>query len=390
MLPKALGNLLTSLEVFHASSCGIKGMIPSEIGNMSNLIWLEMGGNNWIRTIPDTFSQLRKLQKLSLSENKLQGSIPDTLCNLENMFFIDFGINKLSQQLPTCLGNLTSLREFYLDSNLLTSTIPSTLWISKEIQIVDMSYNFLNGSLDPEMGNIKSMRELYLSRNQFSGEIPSTIGQLQNLVNLTLSKNLLHSPILESLGNLITLQYMDISKNNLYGEIPRSLEKLKDLMYFNVSFNEREIPNGGPFKNLSADFFKGNRELCGASQYKVMPCKGIHFFQAQSTFPITVKRISYYEVLNATNKFDEESMIGIGSIGSIYKGIFSDGMIVAIKVFNLDLKSANKSFDTEYHILCNIRHKNLLKVISNCSNLDLKALVLEYMPNGNLNKSALL
>ncbi|KAL2512287.1 putative LRR receptor-like serine/threonine-protein kinase [Abeliophyllum distichum] len=107
---------------------------------------------------------------------------------------------------------------------------------------------------------------------------------------------------------------------------------------------------------------------------------------ARSTFPITIKRISYYAVLNATNKFDEENLIGIGGIGSVYKGIFSDGMIAAIKVFNLDLESENKSFDTKCHILCNIRHKNLVKVISSCSNLDLKALVLEYIPKGNLYK----
>ncbi|KAL2559011.1 putative LRR receptor-like serine/threonine-protein kinase [Forsythia ovata] len=426
MLPRALGNLSASIEAFTAGFCGIKGIIPNEIGNLRNLIELDIGGNKLTGTIPDTFGQLRKLQMVRLNDNKLGGSIHDKLCNLTNLFLIDFGINKLSQQLPTCLGNLTSLREFYLHSNSLTSTIPSTLWTNKEIQIMDLSYNLFNGSLDPEMGNIKSMRKLYLSGNQFSGEIPSSIGQLQNLVNLTLSNNRLRAPIPESLGNMIALQYLDLSKNNLYGEIPRSLEKLKDLVYFNVSFNELsgEIPNGGPFRNLTADFFIGNSELCGASQYKVMPCKGnatssssktrilkyilpstalviilaiilVYLMKrrnrntllpAQSTSPITIKRISYYEVLNATNKFGEENLIGIGSIGSIYKGIFSDGMIAAIKVFNLDLESANKSFDTECHILCNIRHRNLVKVISSCSNLDLKALVLEYMPNGNLNK----
>ncbi|CAI9757221.1 unnamed protein product [Fraxinus pennsylvanica] len=107
---------------------------------------------------------------------------------------------------------------------------------------------------------------------------------------------------------------------------------------------------------------------------------------AKSTSPVTIKRISYYEVLNATNKIGEENLIGKGSIGSVYKGIFSDKMIVAIKIFNLDLEGANHSFDTECKILCNILHRNLVKVISSCSKLDLKALVMEYMPNGNLTK----
>ncbi|KAL2496298.1 putative LRR receptor-like serine/threonine-protein kinase [Forsythia ovata] len=426
MLPRALGNLSASVEIFTAYSSSIKGIIPNEIGNLINLIELDIGGNKLTGTIPYTLGQLRKVQMLRLEDNKLGGSIPVNLCNLVNLYYLDLGNNHLSRQVPTCLGYLTSIRELNLSYNSLTSTIPHTLWMNKEIQIIDLSYNLLNGSLAPEIGSVKGMRELYLSRNQFSGEIPSTIGQLQNLINLTLSNNLLHAPIPESLGNMIALQYLDLSKNNLSGEIPRSLEKLKNLMYFNVSFNELggEIPNGGPFKNLAADFFVGNSKLCGASQYKVMPCKGnatssssktrtlkyilpsialviilaiilVYLMRrrnrntllsTQCTFPITIKRISYYEVLNATNKFDEENLIGIGSIGSVYKGIFSDGMIAAIKVFNLHLEGANKSFDTECHILCNIRHRNLVKVITSCSNLDLKALVLEYMPNGNLNK----
>ncbi|XP_022852081.1 probable LRR receptor-like serine/threonine-protein kinase At3g47570 [Olea europaea var. sylvestris] len=105
-----------------------------------------------------------------------------------------------------------------------------------------------------------------------------------------------------------------------------------------------------------------------------------------SISPITIKRISYFEILDATKKFRKENLIGKGSVGSVYSGVFSDGMIAAIKVFNLELEEAKNSFDSECQILCNIRHRNLVKVISSCSNVDLKALVMEYMPNGNLTK----
>ncbi|CAA2968916.1 probable LRR receptor-like serine threonine-kinase At3g47570 [Olea europaea subsp. europaea] len=314
ILPKSLGNLSTFVENFDADHYDIKDIIQNEIGTLSILIKLDIGGNELTRRIPNTLDQLRKLQRLILCVNKLRGSLSANLCYL----------------------------------------------------------------LTTEIGNIESIRGLYISGNRFSGDIPNTIWQLQNLENLTLSNNRLHGSIPESFGNLISLKILGLSKNELDGVISKSMEKLEYLVYFNVSFNELtgKIPNGGPFKNFTSSFFTGNGELCGASQFKVQSCKGDTtrlssntkflkyilpsiavvlslaitmvylirrhnrntLFLAQSTPPVTVKRISYYEVLNATNKFGEESLIGKGSIGSVYKGMFSDGMIAAIKVFNLDLE----------------------------------------------------
>ncbi|KAM3376148.1 hypothetical protein P3S68_014862 [Capsicum galapagoense] len=84
--------------------------------------------------------------------------------------------------------------------------------------------------------------------------------------------------------------------------------------------------------------------------------------------------------------FNESNLIGNGSISMVYKGILEDGTLLAVKVFNMQLEGAFKSFDTECKILRNLRHRNLTKVITSCSNLDFKALVLEYMPNGTLDK----
>ncbi|KAL7195641.1 hypothetical protein ACSBR1_035805 [Camellia fascicularis] len=74
------------------------------------------------------------------------------------------------------------------------------------------------------------------------------------------------------------------------------------------------------------------------------------------------------------------------SFSSTYKGMFPGKTIFAAKVFKLELDGAFKSLEIECDILCNIRHRNLTKVISSCSTLDFKALVLEYMPNGTLEK----
>ncbi|KAL9459536.1 hypothetical protein AB3S75_002853 [Citrus x aurantiifolia] len=83
-------------------------------------------------------------------------------------------------------------------------------------------------------------------------------------------------------------------------------------------------------------------------------------------------------------------MIGQGSFGSVYKGILDeDEMIVAVKVINLKQKGASRSFVAECEALRNIRHRNLIKIITICSSIDskgadFKALVFEYMENGSL------
>ncbi|KAH9648327.1 protein kinase domain-containing protein [Citrus sinensis] len=98
----------------------------------------------------------------------------------------------------------------------------------------------------------------------------------------------------------------------------------------------------------------------------------------------TKRRLPYQDLSRATNRFGRDNLIGIGSFGYVYKAELDDGIEVAIKVFHQECARAMKSFEVECEVMKNIRHRNLVKIISGCSNDDFKALVLEYMPNGSL------
>ncbi|XP_058109085.1 probable LRR receptor-like serine/threonine-protein kinase At3g47570 [Magnolia sinica] len=65
--------------------------------------------------------------------------------------------------------------------------------------------------------------------------------------------------------------------------------------------------------------------------------------------------------------------------------------MVAVKIFNLHRQGALRSFIAECEGLRNIRHRNLVKILTCCSSIDFngndfKALVYEYTPNGSLDK----
>ncbi|XP_021834220.1 probable LRR receptor-like serine/threonine-protein kinase At3g47570 [Prunus avium] len=416
---------LSRLQYIKLSNCNMRGNIPIGISNISGLVILSLDGNQLSGSIPTSLGRLGNLQGLYLSYNKLQGYIPYELCQLDNLVELVLLGNKLSGSIPSCLGNLAaSLRTLSLESNSLSSTIPSTFWNLVHILHVNLSSNSLIGSLSQDIGNLKVVIDVDLSNNHLSGVIPSTIGGLQDLVILSLASNNLEGPIPSSFHDLLSLKLLDLSRNNLSGVISQSLEALSLLKYLDLSFNrlQGQIPTGGPFQNFSAQSFVSNSALCGAPRLHVPPCKkgtlepnwrkakyivpgiisvvllvasvSIFLLRRKRNVEVTIeassllqplwRRVSRLELLRVTNGFHESNLLGSGSFGSVYKGTLSYGIDVAIKVFSLQLEGAFKSFDRECEILSNIRHRNLVKIISCCSEIDFKALVLQYMPNGSL------
>ncbi|XP_009775020.1 uncharacterized protein LOC107781230 [Nicotiana tabacum] len=430
ILPASIGNFSSSLKRFSAPGCKLSGIIPEEIGNLTNVISILLFVNDLTGFIPKTVGGLQKLQRFLIHSNMISGTIPDEICSLQNIGDLGVGQNKISGPLPSCLGNLTSLRNLYLASNRLNSSLPESMWSLQDLLILDAASNSFSGVLSPIIGNLKAITKIELSYNDFSGMIPSTMGGLQKMIYFSLSHNRIDGPIPVSFGKLLSLEFLDLSYNNLTGEIPKSLEALVYLRYLNVSFNKLsgEIPSGGPFANFTNQSFVSNHALCGVSRLQVPPCqvksprrarrKRVLFSILYSLLGITsvfvalavgflilrrrnrnepsgltdqvssmraYERVSYYELQQATNGFSADNLLGIGSFSKVYKGV-KDGMTFAVKVFKLEHEGAFKSFETECEILRNLRHRNLTKVITSCSHSKFKALILEYMPNGTLDK----
>ncbi|KAL5545361.1 hypothetical protein UlMin_009145 [Ulmus minor] len=430
--PDSIGNLTSQLQRLYLSGNHIHGSIPSSFGNLINLNTLSMKQNQLTGVIPDYLGKFENLQVLILGENRISGKIPSSLGNLTRLFQLELPENKLEGSIPPSIGNITSLQYLSLLKNNLSGEIPLQIFFLPSLtSLLDFSQNFLIGRLPMEVGKLGNLNTLDLSLNNLYGEIPQTIGDCSSLEYLYLQGNSFDQNIPSSLASLKGLVNLDLSLNNLSGQVPKDLQELRFLQYLNISFNNLvgEVPTGGVLQNVSAVFITGNSKLCGGiPDLRLPPCPikqtkkkkkpvlkitiglvlGLLLFSLLFSFywrkkserktSSTLSRIellpkvSYKVLLEATSGFSPENLIGSGSFGSVYKGILDgEEKIVAVKVLNLQKKGAIKSFMAECKALRNIRHRNLVRVLTTCSSVDykgneFKALVFEFMENGNLEK----
>ncbi|KAJ0928758.1 putative protein kinase RLK-Pelle-LRR-XII-1 family [Helianthus annuus] len=363
MIPESIGKL-RNLEELYLDFNAFSKIIPPSIGNLSFLTELYLGANNLEGTIPSTLSSCKKLLLLSLFRNNLRGSVPKEIF-----------------QLPS---------------------------LSIEL---DLSQNGLSGVLPQEIGNLKNLGYLDLSENHLSGELPSSFSSCISLELLNLSSNFFHGSMPKALSSLRGLEYVNLSRNNFSGPIPTYFQE-KDLKNLDLSYNnfEGEVSVKGVFANTSMISIIGNHRLCGGIAELHLPkCTNSESKRSSRKLSIRVvvaislsstvvglavvsfllfhyrkkrntnkqldtvstksfEKISYGRLFKATEGFSLENLIGTGSFASVYKGVLDEnGFTVAIKVLNLNLRGGFRSFMAECDALRNIRHCNLVKIITSCS-----------------------
>ncbi|KAF7822595.1 putative LRR receptor-like serine/threonine-protein kinase [Senna tora] len=93
---------------------------------------------------------------------------------------------------------------------------------------------------------------------------------------------------------------------------------------------------------------------------------------------------SLRQIKAATNNFDPKNKIGEGGFGPVYKGVLSDGAVIAVKQLSAKSKQGNREFVNEIGMISALQHPNLVKLFGCCIEGNQLLLIYEYMENNSL------
>ncbi|KAJ4907211.1 receptor like protein 27 [Raphanus sativus] len=302
----------------------------SSLFELHHLRYLNLSHNNFTSSsLPSQFSNLNKLEVLSLSSNGFTGKVPSSISNLSLLSSLDISQNELTGSFPL-VHNLTNLSILNVSYNHISGNIPFSLLIMKPLlSIVDLTGNHLTGSIDiPNSSFSSKLESLRLGGNEFDAQILEPISKyttlkdldlfslntsypidlrlfssLKLLTNLRLSGNQLSPAGLTSRSNislnlenlalsgcgitqfpnfltsLQSLELLDISNNQIKGKVPEWLWNLPRLRTVSLA-------------NNYLTSFKGRGDVLENSSVRILDLALNHFTGPLPMPPLSINLLS--------------------------------------------------------------------------------------------------
>ena len=298
------GNMSKLLTVV-LNAASISGDIPQDIAKLSylqNFLGCTMHGDGFTGRLPDDIGNMTKLRLLCLGGNRLKGQIPRSISRLNKLYYLDLrntpgmmhghlsdlfsissltllsvsGVKLIGEMPPMLPANLVSL---VLPGNSISGKFPQTIPEIKTLKALNLANNELKGDIPGQLLLLPNIEMIDLSQNKFSSinkgkpwsKKNSTVAQ--PYISLAGNRNLnielasfmeifSRGPLVLNLSNCdidsplpsrvfdFVMTTCDLHKKKFYGEIPDIFGDTSILNYFDISSN-----------NLSGSFPLGIQTL---------------------------------------------------------------------------------------------------------------------------------
>ncbi|XP_044473876.1 receptor-like protein kinase BRI1-like 3 [Mangifera indica] len=425
-IPAGIGDLL-HLAVLQLGNNSLTGQIPSELGKCRSLIWLDLNSNNLNGALPSALANQAGLVMPGIVSGKQFAFVRNeggTSCRGAG------GLVEFEGIRPERLEGFPMVHSCPY-TRIYSGMTVDTFTSNGSMIYLDLSYNSLTGNIPESIGSLSYLQVLNLGHNRLTGNIPYSFGDLKAIGVMDLSHNHFQGPIPGSLGSLSFLSDLDVSNNNLSGPIPSGgqLTTFPASRYENnsglcglplppcgsrshsVSFRTREnkrtleagVIIGITFfvlctLGLTLALYRVKRYQQKEEQrekyIESLPTSGSSSWKLSSvpeplsinvaTFEKPLRKLTFAHLLEATNGFSADSLIGSGGFGEVYKAQLKDGCVVAIKKLIHVTGQGDREFMAEMETIGKIKHRNLVPLLGYCKIGDERLLVYEYMKWGSL------
>lgn len=428
---------LTDIAYIDLSRNQLDGFIPTDAISV-NITTLDLSHNNLNGPIPNTFTRLPLLQKLSLANNSLSGSVPSIIwqnrkLNASEGVALDFEFNMFSN--ITGSLSIQPNATVRLGGNPVCSNSSLTQFCGSHEGDFSYRLNFTKvNNCDPEhcpppyeygfatpIARCFCAAPLYigyrLKSPGFSYFLPYEDEFIEYLSSgLKLEKYQLDiDSAAWQKGPRLRMHLRVFPKYNNGSEI--SLFNRSEAFWVREMFsvwgiNETQVFGPYEFLNFTDTYYGPSSSgiskgalagiilgtLAGSVTVTAFVSLLIMKRHIQNRYKSSKKRhssrvnlridgvkdFSYDEMALATNNFDSTSVVGQGGYGKVYKGILTDGTVVAVKRALEGSLQGDKEFLTEIELLSRLHHRNLVSLIGYCDEDDEQMLIYEFMSNGTL------
>lgn len=428
-IPAGVGNL-QKLAILQLGNNSITGQIPPELGKCPGLIWLDLNSNQLTGSVPPELADRSGLITPGSISGKqfafiryeggtdcrgagglveFEGIRPSrlesypmahsckttriytgvtvyTFASHGSMIYLDLSFNSLSGTIPEGYGTMTFLQVLNLGHNELMGPIPESFGGLKSIGVLYLSHNHLQGFLPGSLGSLSFLNDLDISNNNLTGLIPSE-GQMITFPASRFENNsglcgVPLPPCGSDTGSIVTSSSKGrVRKQSVkVGVIIGTTFFIIGILILVVVFYRLKIHHK---VEKHREKYIESLPTSGTSSWKLSTVHE-HLSINIAAFEKPLRKLTFAHLLEATNGFSSESLIGSGGFGEVYKAQLKDGHVVAIKKLAHVTGQGDREFMAETETIGKIKHRNLVPLLGYCKIGEERLLVYEYMKWGSL------